>query len=301
MSDFYGAFTWYPAHGGDPVLLEFDRAMPFAAIEPEGLLDNLAVLSTRKTIGQKGTTLERIEVDQRLVTMQIGVNADSREHLRELRRRLARAFAVNPTRPGQVPLLGVLRLEQTGQPPMQIFAAPNKIVAGERLDPELDIIDVEFLCPDPDWQGLTAIPIDFAGTVANPGFTTPVTLPLTSNSLNFTREIFIEGTADTPVIMRIYGDCTGAEVILNSTGEKVRVRSRIPAGYYVEVDTQWGRKRAEYVNATTEARTPALNMLDLDVTTLWYLRSGVQTVTFQAGVNPSGTLRLLYTPRYSGV
>lgn len=287
------ALEWYPPASGAVVTLVGGRAAAVRLLRAAGLEAVAMEPITTKAPGQAGETALDVSVPARVVTCQaILQGADPWAQRNEL----GGAFTTEPLRPGQTLQLGRLRaIREAPLPPVEVPAMVRS--AAFTRSGVIHALDVEFYAPTPWWTAPedTLLRFEEAG-----GFVYPVEFPLAMPSFNIEQTIVNPGNVSSPVLMRLYGEVTNPRVFNDTTGEALELVGAVAAGEYLEVDTAFGGKRIELVEADG-TRTNALDRINLAMADFMQLLPGANALRFEADVNVSGRADLYYRPRWGGI
>ncbi len=292
-------FTWYPPSGALP--LTFGDSAPYLVTDATGLSANEATPKTRAGVGQWGESLIGIVVGPRVIAMEIAIIGADDAARWQLRQSLATAFVPATITAGATPTSGTLRINRGFGPLVEISAVPR--AAPEIVfHPGYAVATVEFFCPDPSFRETADASVLLAGSG---GFVFPLTHPFSLPANSPQVEIANNGTIDAPPLIRVYGDITAPRLTNITTGAQLELTGNIPAGSYIEIETDYGKKAVTLVDSLG-ARANAMNRLNLALAgtildTFWKLRPGVNTVQLSAVTNVSGIARLFYRQRYAGI
>jgi hypothetical protein len=290
-------YEWFPPHGGTPVV--FGAGLQMRIVKMTGLSQSRASVATARAPGQYGETMTDVTIAGRVIGFTAVVECRGLAAALVVRDTLVRAFSVIPRGPVAPQAEGTLRVhrEDYGLPTLDIVGIPRDSPQIEQEGPNYLSVDVDIECPYPYFMATsdTELTLESAG-----GFVFPIEFPFDIPTYNITQEIVNPGNVPAPVVMRLYGAATNPRLKNVTTGETMQVNGDIPAGQYVEIDTRFGRKDAALVNSLG-VRQPAIAMLSLPNLDFWWLRPGVNVITFEADSNTSGRATLAYRARYSGL
>ncbi len=108
------------------------------------------------------------------------------------------------------------------------------------------------------------------------------------------------GDVPTPVKLTIYGPIDHPTITNETTGEYIRVNTLIQEGERVEINTAFGKKRVELIDAEG-VRSNIFNKIDID-STFWSLEVGNNKVSYTALESGSGTsIYIEHNRRYVGI
>jgi hypothetical protein len=286
--------VWEPPGRGGQV--RFGAFPPLVLTGLDGLLSSGADEQWRSAPGQWGESLTGRTVGHRPITVQVSIAADSRDELWALRRQVAGAFSAPPGRPGAAPLLGRFRLLTTeGEYHLEAACKvrAETWVGAHRCDLEVDV-----LAPDPRWR----TPVEqHVSMEAGGGYSGPIAGPLYSIGGNVEQEVLNMGTAPAPVLVRIYGEVTGAAITLLDTGEQLKVRDTytLAEGDQLRIFTGAVVRSVDLI--TPSGTSPAARHMDMSATTFFELPPGVSTVRFDGFDNPSGRAVVSWMPHWAGL
>ena len=153
-----------------------------------------------------------------------------------------------------------------------VFDAPLAAdFAGVRLPFQITLVQADPLSYSQTLTTATgdALSTNSGGAVFNETFNILFS-PSGGGTASFTNS----GTRATPVVLRIYGECTSPQVLLVETGERMVFTGTVAAGDYLEVDTA---ERTVKLNGTTSR----LSMLDYENTDGWLKAPRGATSTFR--------------------
>lgn len=288
---------WIPA-AGTPVPFTTGPAAPYRLLALDGIGPVAVEPQTIKSPGQAGATAVDILVPPRVVVLQALLQAADNAALWALRSAVSRAMVAQPVRHGEAQETGRLVFERDGMAAVEIEAIPRSAsVPAPRGGVGVLPIDLEWLCPYPYWRDEEDVAVALEG---EGGFEFSLEFSLEMTSNNVQQEIVNAGDVDAPIVARIYGDCTDASLINDTTGETLTVVDQIEADQYVEISTAFGDKRVELVDGGV--RTSIMDRVDLSGgDDFWSLRPGANTVRFDAGVNVSGRATVAWRQRYGGI
>lgn len=295
--------TWTPDPDqvADPVVFRSDRG-PWVLVDIDGHLENLATPSGVGAPRQMGVSASGVTVSPRVVTLTVGLIAETPEELVAMRRSLAHAMTDEPSIYGQAPRLGSLRYADADSGQFDIDGLPLGGLKLVSRDPTqtMEVYDADIWCPDPRWKAPADVQWDFTQTDPG-GFTLPFELPFEIDAGVVSSVVVNDGTVSTPVIIRLHGEATNPRATLASTGEVLQIIGHIEADEYVEINTGFGTKSVVLVNETTGVETEALAMLDMSVSSFWSLRPGPQEVLYEADVQVDGFAIMFFRPRFMAV
>lgn len=277
-------------------VLTFGASPPYVLRSADGLSSTRVEPQTHKAPYQHGETLLDASISARSITLQLAIIPGA-DDIDTLRNRLARAMLVE-TAPHGEPKVGVLRLYRPGHEPLEIECIPRDSPqisdAGGRA---VAFADIELYCPYPFWREIKdrMVVMERAG-----GFTFPLQFPLEMLTHNVSVEIENPGDVKTPILARIHGPCNTPRLINETTGEEIEITGDVPQGSYIEIQTDFGRKRVTVVDESGNAISgmPRVNMAK---SSFWSLLPGVNRLRFEAADNAGAKALVYYRPRYAGV
>lgn len=186
--------------------------------------------------------------------------------------------------------------------PLRVLNA--RIMSGSTpIQSNLSQFQLQFKVPDGVAYGLEDESGDLPATSSSPGFSLPVTLPLSFGSTDsdaVPHFLNVSGTYKTWPVFRIYGPCTQPIITWidpvggGTLGPKIALQSSvtISAGDFVEIDT-----RLKTVLMNGDPSGNRYSWLDLSTTVWGPLQAGPNLLHFQAS-NPSARCTATWTPTY---
>lgn len=289
-----------PDSGGDVLTFRDDRG-PWVLVDIDGHTSSGVAPSGVSAPRQMGATPQGVSVPVKVVTLTVGLVADSQAELGEMRRVLEHSMADEPPRFGDAPRLGSLRYIGADESNFDIDGLPQGGPQVVSLDPTgtMQVFDVSIWCPEATWKATGDVLYPLLQATSG-GMEFPVEHPFEMPSFNASDVLTNPGHVSAPVLVRLYGEATNPRLVNNRTGEVIQIIGSLAVDEYVEIETAFGRKSVTFVDGFG-VRTNALAMLDLTVSTFWALLPGPQGVSFEADTNVSGRAELEFRPRYLGV
>lgn len=295
---------WFPPVG-DPVRFTSGRQAAYRLRSLDGIGPVPVTPVTTRGPGQSGETMLDAVLPARVVVVQGLLQATDQAALWDLREALSRALSLQPVPSGGQQRLGRLRLARVGQQEVELDAVPRSVsIPMPPGGVGIGALDAEFLAPYPFWRDIVdrSLTMQQAG-----GFEWDLEFPLEMPTANLELDVVNEGDVDAPVLIRFWGAMEDPVLHNDTTGQSLAVEGVIAGagsgddGEYVEVDTTFGAKRVDLVDASSGVRTNAMDRLDLSRADFWSLRPGVNRIRFEADSNPTGWAQVVWRPRWSGV
>ncbi|KGE16231.1 phage tail family protein [Paenibacillus wynnii] len=279
----------YTNDRGGKVVFENLRPFILSHIDGIGSVDT----DVRKTTGpfQDGSTVYRVAIKDRLLSIQGAILANSRDELYALRRQLSQIL--NPKIMGQLVYQNDDRAYTIGG------IAESGPIWGERYANN-QLFTASFLCPDPylldefdssdliaTWIGGLSFPVRFPNQFATRG----------AKSVN----VINEGDVDTPVRIEIYGPATNPCITNHSIDRYIKVNRVLLSGDKLTITTHFGNKRVE-IQAPNGSKVNVLHWIDPN-SSLWSLQPGDNIVKYTSddpeGIEPFA-ISINYRNRYFG-
>jgi hypothetical protein len=288
---------YFPPNGEGPITFAYEP--PYIAQEFGGMSDTRSAPSTVRGPGQRGSTLRDVLVTERDITMTVMVMIEPSDIVafEAAKRALSRALIAEPGEFGRRPPLGLLRFHRD-DPSLEVY----EVEALPRESPQYTAsgvswakADIEFVAPYPFYRETT----DRAFSVAaSGGFQFPMEFDpeIEFPSYNITVDVDNGGDVIAPIRVRINGDVTDPVIANETTGESLTYIGTIPAGSYLEIGTEYGDKYAILADSLG-AVSNAMGSLDHSTSKFWALRPGVNTVSFSAAINVSGSALVYWRQR----
>lgn len=295
--------TWTPDPdtAAEAIVFRDDRG-PWVLVDVQGIEGNQAAPTGVGAPRQMGQTVAGVAVSPREIVLTLGLVAETKADLVEMRRSLEWTMTDEPPVFGQPPRLGSLRFADVDEGQFDIDGLPRGGLQFVSRDPTgtMEVYDVTVWCPDPRFKAPADVQYDFSQTDPG-GLEFPITLPLEIDAGTVEAVVVNQGTVSTPIVVRLYGESTNPRVVQTSTGEVLQFQGDVGPDEYVEIDTGFGTKRVEVVTISTGERVDALERLDMTVSSFWSLRPGPQSVRYEADANVDGYAVLYFRPRFMGV
>lgn len=218
---------------------------PFVLSAIDGLGDVAAINQTQKAPSQDGSTYINSVLDERFITMEVGIVAPSQAELSNTRQFFSSVF--NP-KLGEGTLTYIF-----GDKTKEIAAVPEHVpVFPSGADNRIRNIQraiVSLRCPNPYW---TTRKIADQLVVWESGLTFPLRLPtkFASQSESKAKILLNDGDVDTPVNITFNGPATSPIKVINqTTGDFIEVKQSLLADEKLEINTAFGQKRVTKVLA----------------------------------------------------
>ena len=231
---------------------------PFRLSNFEGLGDVEADIQTQKSPFQDGSTYTDALLLERYIKLELKIEGKDEVDLANNRRLLSGIFS---------PKLGPGILQYTDESgSKQIYAVAEGVPAypdgltnrGKRFQKALLFL----VCPNPYWQDVDPTNIKLEDFV--PNFFFPFSFPVTFAKRGDVKTIVNDGHSPTPIKVTFVGEAVNPQITKKSTGETIRIKRTIPAGYTLEITTDFINKSAVII-APDGVRTNAMHYLDLTV------------------------------------
>ena len=280
--------TYTNDRGGQIV---FDNVRPYILSHIDGLGSVDTDVQKTNSPFQDGSTVYRVVIKDRLITLQGAVMAGSRDEMYTLRRQLSQIL--NPKVSGQLIYENDDKVYTIGG------IAESGPIWGERYANN-QLFTASFLCPDPylldefessdliaTWIGGIKFPIRFPNRFALRG-------PRSVNVIN-------NGDVDSPVRIEIYGPATNPCITNQSTDKYIKVNRALLSGDKLTITTHFGNKRVE-IQAPDGSSINVLHWIDPN-STLWSLQTGDNIVVYTSddpeGIEPFA-ISINHRNRYFG-
>lgn len=279
---------------GDFVTLLDDE--PYLINSMTGLGGTGVISQVTKAPFQDGSTLLDKILEERVITVVFTILASTAEDLYERRREISKIF--NP-KLGQ----GLIRFLYPGGVKVitaTVEGAPTFSMNNTDSGKEHQRVAVSLLCTSPFWEDENDIThglIAFDGAFSFPLEFNPTISMGTQGSFV---EIDNIGDVKTPVGLVVHGEIVNPSIINITTGEYITLNTTINDGDKVEIDTSFGNKRIELVEASG-TRTNIFHLIDID-STFWSLVTGVNRLEYSADSAGTGAaVYITHNRRYLGI
>lgn len=167
------------------------------------------------------------------------------------------------------------------------------------LAPDQRKIQLQWKAPDGIWEAVDTVEETVLGDLfTDTGRTYPKTYSWSYPSTDVVGALIITNAGAAPVhfTAKLYGPCSGPQLINETTGERLGFLSglALAAGEYVEIDT---RAQTAYLLGNSSA--DRLNFLDFMDSSWWRLQPGDQQVRYAPLAGSSGTAAVItYRPAW---
>lgn len=251
---------------------------------------------------QNGATFTDFRLDNRIVTLLLGLSAgDSTTYLAQ-RRKLWNIF-----KPKAQPIKLRLTDSDTGDVrQLDTFYKDGGSANSQDKDGYFHRFAIQLDAPDPTWYDPNGISVQF-GTVSASGFSIPMSIPLSvgRSTINQTVSISYTGTWDSYPIITIVGPVTDCVITNETTGDVLDFTgTTINSGTTYTIDTRYGYKTV--VDQTGANKIAQL--IDSDLSTFRLVAadddSGVQVNDISVtgtGATSVSRIFVAYFNRYIGV
>jgi len=278
----------------------FSNRKPFILTTIEGLDVPDITVQTYKGLKQDGVTYIDNTLNERAISLEAVIIANTYNELAELRRRLIEVF--NP-KLGLGELVFDDGLRQLKIPAI-IDAAPILPGGSSNQSDRFQRVLITFYCPTPFWQELTENIVNMALWVG--AFQFPLNIPETGIIMGYKEESIIANVVnngDVPCGIRIEFKALGSVVnpyIVNlNSQDMIKINKTMQAGEIITVTTHFGNKKVTsemngVVNNIFQFVDPASVFLQLDIGDN-ILRYGADAGEESLEVN------IFYSPQFLGV
>ncbi|NOJ74138.1 distal tail protein Dit [Paenibacillus alvei] len=269
--------------------ITFGSSGPFILTTVEGLGGADAEIYKTRSPYQDGSSISRVAINDRMITLRGAVIAKNQEEMYRLRRQLARVL--NPQAGGKLVYKNDFKSYTIGA------IADEGPIWGERHVSH-QLFNVSFLCPDPfllDEFEESQVIATWIG-----GMTFPLVLPtIFAESGPKTINIVNNGDVDTPIRCEFRGPAGNPRLTNRTTGEYIQINRRLLASDKLIVTTEFGNKRVEVEDAAGN-RTNVLYWIDYG-SSFWWLKVGDNIVSYTSDdeVEPASVI-ISYRNRYNG-
>jgi len=278
----------------------FSNRKPFILTTIEGLDVPDITVQTYKGLKQDGVTYIDNTLNERAISLEAVIIANTYNELAELRRRLIEVF--NP-KLGLGELVFDDGLRQLKIPAI-IDAAPILPGGSSNQSDRFQRVLITFYCPTPFWQELAENIVNMALWVG--AFQLPLNIPETGIIMGYKEESIIANVfnnGDVPCGIRIEFKALGSVVnpyIVNlNSQDMIKINKTMQAGEIITVTTHFGNKKVTsemngVVNNIFQFVDPASVFLQLDIGDN-ILRYGADAGEESLEVN------IFYSPQFLGV
>ena len=227
-------------------------------VSVEGLGDVGAVIQTQSAPFQHGATFIDALLEQRFISVEFIVRGENYGEVAKRRADIARTLS---------PLNGLGTLKYVnGGIARDIYAIAEGVPAfpdgearGERWQRGL----LTFVAPSPYWQDVEPTNVKLEDYVSN--FSFPFSFPVSFAARGDMRTLINDGHAPAPVKITFRGESINPKITKVDTGEFIRVKRTIPAGYSLVITTGFNDKAVKIV-APDGVITNAMGYIDLGST-----------------------------------
>ena len=267
---------------------------PFQLGSIDGLGDVEAEVQTSKAAYQDGTTYLDALINERAISIAVRIEADTREELAELRRKLSAVF--NPKFG-----LGELRYEYPGG--VKVIEAvadhvPTFPSGSSNHGPVFQRSTISLICPDPYWRDVGNISLPM--TAINPMFSFPFKFPVEFGTQGSWQVYENKGDVPTPVLIEFRGPAKNPRVTNERNGEYIQVNRELGPEEKLFVDTSMGNKTVE-IEDSAGNRTNVFNWLDVN-STLFSLELGKNRISYSADDGrENAVVQITYQNRFVGI
>lgn len=237
---------------------------PFHLISVGGLGDVAANVQRQKSPFQDGSTRVGSTLQERVIPIEFLIVGDNYSEVSERRIQLSRVL-----NPGLDE--GILRYEND-HVVREIRAGAESVPffpdgSGNRID-EMQKGLVTLVASSPHWQDVNPTNIKLGDYV--PNFSFPFSFPVSFATRGDMKNIVNEGHAPTPVEITFRGESINPQITKLDTGETIRIKRTIPAGYSLVITTYFNNKSAKIISPEGVIEE-ALGYLDLSLNWSFFL------------------------------
>jgi hypothetical protein len=283
-------FTWKAGNGESMSL----GSGPFLVQSIEGFGGSPVILQMNKAPFQDGQTPVDQVLEPRDMTLTMTILGSNQQDVYEKRRKLTRLFN---SKLGK----GILTWQRVDAN-YTIKAVPD---ASSPVFPSGDGVGNTFQkallylkAPDPAFYDPTQEHWTLASFVG--GLSFPFSFPISFGTVGQTLTLENKGDLDSPVIITFQGPLKNPVLENKTTGKKISVTRELFAGETLEVNTAFGQKSVQIINADG-TRSNAFHYVSPD-SEFWNLIPGDNEVSY-AATEESGdsAVNLFFYHRYAGV
>jgi hypothetical protein len=160
-------------------------------------------------------------------------------------------------------------------------------------------VQLQWKAPDGTWEAVDPVEETVLGDLpSDSGRTYPKTYPWSYPPTTATGTALVTSPGSVPshFTARLYGPCSGPQLINETTGERIGflVGLALAAGEYVEIDT-----RAQTAYLLSNADASRLNVLDFAASSWWRLQPGDNSIRYAPLAGSSGSAAVItYRPAW---
>lgn len=276
--------------------VELTDHAPFVYLSHQGLDGANAQAILSKAPYQMGKTLQGVNVDERLVTLECALITEDAATNETYRRKLFQAFS--PFVDGTLTLIG-----NTYQ--MSALCRTTQVPSFKDEDyTDFQVImmfQVQLIVPSNFLEGLEqTVKLERVSNL----FKFPHRFKKSKeaiSSLNIGgQRVINDGDGETALVIEIIGPTTTPRVENLTTGEFIAVNTPLLAGERLLINTAFGNISVKIINEKNEVRD-AFQMIDID-STFFSLQIGENKLHFSAEVgNESAVVNIRYKKKYLGI
>lgn len=249
--------------------IELSNRAPFLLSKIEGLGDVDADTQMQKAPFQDGATYTDSVLQERPITLEIGIIGDNPQDVQAKRSFFASVFN---------PKLGEgLLIYENDSGIREIKAVADGVPAfpsgSENRGNTFQRSLINLICPDPYWKSPQVTEEPMAAFV--PLFEFPFDDEFEVGSQGDKRTFINDGDSPTPVLIRFRGPAVNPEIRNNTTGEIIRVNRTLGPGDELVINTAEGEKSVE-INGED-----VFSWIDLD-SDFWKLAIGENEIEYRA-------------------
>lgn len=245
----------------------FSKSRPFILSHIDGVGGASVEIRSTRAPFQDGSSVSGVQLNDRSVSIQGAIMANSQDELYALRRQISRVM--NPKAAGSLVYSNDSRSYAA-----QAIAEEGPIW-GERHKNN-QVFSVSFLCPDPFWQDENQIVRELR--FEDGGLSFPLRLPSMFSFAGYRGTFSNDGDVETPVIIRYQGPAVNPVVLNETTGEFIRVNRTLTTDDILHINTAFGQVRVEIIAANGD-RQNVFQWIDPD-STFFKLVIGKNTLTY---------------------
>lgn len=255
-----------------------------------------STIVTTKAPWQDGKTVQEHLLEERVLSIEIAILADSSQEMFSKRQQLNSVFN---------PKVGGTLFYSNGAGEYKIKCRVDSITPKDRHEPIQQFL-IQLFCPEPYWKDIEEIKNEMAQWVGD--FMFPLEIPeetgieMGHRVSTLIANCFNSGDAECPIRVEFKALATVVNPsILNVyTQEFIKVKRTLTAGDKLVIDTSFGNKRVEMIK-TNGVIQNVFNYITLD-TTFLQLDVGDNLLRYDAeeGID-NLEVGIYYTPKYVGV
>lgn len=227
---------------------------------------------TAKSVAEDGSTIQRIDVKDREITVYVHIRGDSREELYQNRRELIRILSIEESRTGKK---GRLEYENDYVQlwiPCIVKKGPEVTQRAGNYHTSVALV---FYCESPYFRNTKKSIYEMA--FLDGAFSFPLSIPIDKGvrfgARAYSVEIQNKGDAPTPVEVRITAPTKFPKIIKKSTGEYIQVKKELKSNEELYINTDKDQFNVELRNG------------NISQSAIDYLAIGSKPFTLEPGKN----------------